>query len=206
MTDDRSRTGASLPIRTNNPFALKSSGEAWNGLAGEENGFYVYESKEYGTRAGLIVLYNGYIQQNLLTPYTLFEKYAPQSDNNDVINYAIYIADKLGNAQEPDQGINTPIQRCQWRDVARWIPIYESGDTDYYSYEDVDKGLELVASHPSYSEIYSFFSEECKRPNPIDMIIAKAGIGKGLFYKLYIPLIAIALIVGGYFLFRKKKR
>lgn len=205
MTDDRSRTGASLAIRTNNPFALKSAGEAWNGLAGEENGFYVFESKEYGTRAGLIVLYNGYIQQNLLTPYLLFNKYAPESDGNDVINYAIYIADKLGNGSEPDQGINTPIKRCQWRDVARWIPIYESGDTEYYSYEDVDKGLELVASHPSYSEIYSFFSEECKRPSKLEWVKAKVG-GDGLLYKLYLPIIAVALMVASYFIFRKKKR
>ena len=207
MTDNRNLTGSSLPIRTNNPFALKDAGESWEGLAGTENGFYVFESKEYGTRAGLIVLYNGYIKQNLLTPYNIFQKYAPASDNNDVENYAIYIADKLGNGGDANQGINTGIQRCQWRDVARWIPVYESGENDYYNYEELDKGLELVKSHPSYDEIYSFFSENCpNKPGIADKIIAKSGISKKVLYSVFIPLLGVLFLTGMYFVYKRLNR
>lgn len=198
--DYRNKISAPLALRNNNPYALRYAGEDWEGLSSREQnvGFYEFTNQDYGTRAGLITLYNGYIAQGLATPRQIISKYAPATDNNDVEAYAGYLAGKLGI------GIDDGIQKSQFRDLARWIPVYEMGSTykPYFDYNSIDRGLELAKSHPYYADIYSFFGKTGKQGE-----IAKAGFDfKKLTTRLFIPLIVVIAMVVTYVIVRNRKR
>ncbi len=198
--DYRSEISAPLAFRNNNPYALRYSGESWEGLSTRQqaSGFYEFVNQDYGTRAGLITLYNGYIKPGLATTRTIIEKYAPASDNNDVEAYAGYLAGKLGI------GMDDPIQKNQFRELARWIPVYEMGSnySGYFDYDNIDRGLELAKTHPDYADIYSFFGTTGKQG-----IIAKAGFNfKKLTTRLFIPLIVVIAMLITYFVVRKRRR
>ena len=184
-TDNRDKgNSVSRPIRNNNPYALinKSSKiDDWNGLAGDDNGFLTFKSKDFGTRAGLIVIYNGYIKQGLITPRSFISKYAPAFEN-DVDQYAKYLADSIGI------GIDDPIEQCNWRKIALKIPQYESGDAGYINEDDLDRGLQLAKNHPAYPNLYPFFSKECGKKD-------YAGFNyRNLVVRVIVPILAIIVI------------
>jgi len=81
-----------LPIKSNNPFALiQSFGRAdkWQGLTGQTpSGFLIFDNAVNGTRAGFISFINTYLKRGINTIEKIFPKYAPASDpRNDPQQY-----------------------------------------------------------------------------------------------------------------------
>jgi hypothetical protein len=91
------KTMATKPIRTNNPFALiQSYGKAssWKGLIGQElNGFLVFDTVDHGLRAGFINLINTYLSKGRNTIEKIVPVYAPEKDANKPLQYIKFLED-----------------------------------------------------------------------------------------------------------------
>lgn len=107
-------------IRNKNPFNLRLSYTEWQGqIEGKDKDFCVFKSMEYGLRAGLVNLYNGYFKEGL-TIRELINKYAPSSEN-DTESYIRRVSAMSG----VDPGV-VPDQD-EWLSVASEILKYENG-------------------------------------------------------------------------------
>ena len=73
----------SLGINNNNPLNIRfSSLNKWKGLQGVNKGFCVFQSMDYGLRAGIITL-RTYINKHHLTDVEdIIKRFAPSSENN----------------------------------------------------------------------------------------------------------------------------
>ena len=73
----------SLGIRNNNPFNIRYSNvNKWLGLTGQNKGFCVFSSMEFGLRAGIILLKNYVQKKKLHTLEEIFVRFAPYTENN----------------------------------------------------------------------------------------------------------------------------
>lgn len=86
-------------IRNNNPFNLVKSSSQWMGklAKGTDSRFEQFSSMELGVRAGLINLRNGYFRKGLITPNGIVNKYAPEFENKNNLNYKLHIAQSVGS-------------------------------------------------------------------------------------------------------------
>ncbi len=77
-----------LTVRLKNPMALTGN-DTWVGKTGKEGIFVVFSSVEYGIRAGMKNLRNGYFNLGIDTLNKIFLKYAPYGHgNNNPAGYA----------------------------------------------------------------------------------------------------------------------
>lgn len=93
MSDLRAYTYATLGIRNNNPGNIRYDGTQWQGAIGQNSGFVVFSTVEYGIRAMAKVIKNNInAGRNTITSY--ITRYAPPSENdttayiNNVANYS----------------------------------------------------------------------------------------------------------------------
>lgn len=82
----------SLGINNNNPLNIRfSSLNKWIGLQGVNKGFCVFQSMDYGLRAGIITL-RTYINKHHLTDVEdIIKRFAPSSENN-TSSYISYVS------------------------------------------------------------------------------------------------------------------
>lgn len=81
-------------IKRNNPLNIRySSNNNWVGQIGQENGFCVFKSLEYGFRAAFILLCN-YRKQGFDTIEKIITKFAPPHEN-PTYQYIKFVADRL---------------------------------------------------------------------------------------------------------------
>lgn len=73
----------SLGKRNNNPFNIRYNNlNKWQGLTGQNKGFCVFSSMEFGLRAGIILLKNYVQKEKLHTLEDIIGRFAPASENN----------------------------------------------------------------------------------------------------------------------------
>ncbi len=107
-------------MRNNNPFNVRSTDDQWLGKIGvDDKGFCIFSALEYGIRAGLVNLYNGYFSKNL-DLRAIISKYAPASEN-DVEAYL--------NSIRKMTGIYSDIipKSSEWLKIAWAIMKHEQG-------------------------------------------------------------------------------
>jgi hypothetical protein len=107
--------------KNNNPFNMNAGNSDWLGEVkpSRDPRFAEFESPEYGIRAGLINLYNGYFSKGL-TLAGIIAKYAPSSEN-DTSSYINAVSRRAGVTplQVPDKN--------QWLKIASAILYHENG-------------------------------------------------------------------------------
>lgn len=92
------RDSDNLPrgIRNNNPGNIKCF-DNWQGSIGvDDRGFCIFSNMFYGVRALLKLLHTYYFKYELTTLVAIFERYAPEEDNNDPNVYAMVVGDEMG--------------------------------------------------------------------------------------------------------------
>lgn len=93
----------SLGIQNNNPFNLRYNHiNRWKGMTGHNKGFCVFESMDYGIRAGIIT-FRTYINKYHLTDVeSIIMRFAPSSENN-TSNYISYVRSNiLASGHDPN--------------------------------------------------------------------------------------------------------
>jgi len=85
-------------VRNNNPGNIKySAANNWQGQAGSDGVFAIFESYKYGIRAMMKLLMN-YHKNGFRTINSIVNKYAPAntSEENPTDNYIDFVADFMG--------------------------------------------------------------------------------------------------------------
>lgn len=79
-------------IRNKNPFNIKRSCNHWHGKIKRptDNVFEQFTRMQYGIRAGVLLLRNGYLNKGFDTVKKIISRYAPACENN-VDRYCDYI-------------------------------------------------------------------------------------------------------------------
>lgn len=107
--------------RNNNPFNMNRTGTSWVGEVrpGSDPRFAEFKTLDYGLRAGLINLMNGYFSKGL-TLAEIIRKYAPAFENNTMA----YI-----KSAERRSGVlaSAVPQKLQYVKVAEAILFHENG-------------------------------------------------------------------------------
>lgn len=81
----------SLGIQINNSFNLRYNPiNRWIGMTGQYKGFCVFESMDYGIRAGIITLRTYINKYHLTDVESIISRYAPPSENN-TSNYISFV-------------------------------------------------------------------------------------------------------------------
>lgn len=128
-------------IRNNNPGNLRSSGDAWKGKAGQDEGGYLqFESPEAGIRAMAVNLVNQQKKHGLRTVESIITKYAPASDNNNTGAYIQAVSTALG--VKPDQQIDLK-DPATLEKFMRAVIKHENGSQPYAP-EQIQHGVEAA--------------------------------------------------------------
>lgn len=125
-------------IRNHNPMNLRYyPAIQWNGqIDPDPDGYARFETVEYGIRAGVKNLVNGYFNRGINTPRTIISRYAP-SHENPTDNYIQFIADRM------DVGIDEPIQltRNNMLRLTQAIIYFENGSQPYQM-STIERGVD----------------------------------------------------------------
>lgn len=82
----------SLGISCNNPLNIRYNNfNRWQGLKGINKGFCVFESMDYGLRAGIITLRTYINKHGLKSVSSILERFAPTTENN-TCSYIRYVS------------------------------------------------------------------------------------------------------------------
>ena len=81
-------------VKSNNPCAIRSTADQWQGKVGNSRGFVVFNSPIAGVRAGMVIIEN-YIKRGDNTLIKIFNKYAPTVDFNNPSKYAETVLKKI---------------------------------------------------------------------------------------------------------------
>lgn len=85
----------SLGIQNNNPFNLRYNPlNRWKGMIGQNKGFCVFESMDYGIRAGIITLRTYINKYHLTDVASIIERFAPPAEN-PTSKYISYVSSYL---------------------------------------------------------------------------------------------------------------
>lgn len=70
-------------IRNNNPFNIVRSPNSWQGKLkrSKDDKFEQFISMDYGLRAGILLLLNGYLRKGICTIPAIINKFAPSCEN-----------------------------------------------------------------------------------------------------------------------------
>lgn len=110
-------------IRNNNPFNIKRGPQGWQGetKVNSDPIFCRFSNINYGIRAGIQLLKNGYINKGYKTVDAIIKRYAPSTENNTT-SYIAYI---LNNSPiYPSQEIN--FNSLSFYHLCKCICWYES--------------------------------------------------------------------------------
>lgn len=117
-------------LKNNNPFNMNRTLTMWLGeVQGDDERFASFKTLEYGIRAGLINLYNGYFS-NRLTVRRIVMKYSPPQDNKSkedpdgMISVEGYIKTIVKRSGVGSEEI---VSKGSWLKVAEAILYHENG-------------------------------------------------------------------------------
>lgn len=113
-------------IRNKNPFNIKRSLNSWLGKKKypSDDVFEQFISMDYGLRAGIQLLRNGYLEKGYDTVRTIVPRYAPSSENN-ISAYCKYIVENSPLDYDTPISVNslTFFWLCQY--ICRYESQYE---------------------------------------------------------------------------------
>lgn len=136
------------PVRNNNPFDL-DGGDHWQGLMPVEKltdqqkheRFAVFETPEWGFRAGVVLLRNYKILYGLNTPAKIIGRFAPPNENNTQA-YAAEFAHALGIAPDDVLDITNPTTMFTGSKI---ITRVETGSWEpYWNDQQLIRGMQLA--------------------------------------------------------------
>lgn len=95
-------------IRNRNPFNIVRSANSWMGKVkhSEDDRFEQFISMEYGVRAGICNLLNGYIRKGINKVQDIIKRYAPANENN-TFAYIDYICQTTPISLETEISIHS---------------------------------------------------------------------------------------------------
>lgn len=132
---------ATRGIRNNNPFNIKRSHQGWQGetKVNSDPVFCRFSNINYGIRAGIQLLRNGYLAKGYKTVDAIINRYAPSTENNT----SSYIAYILNNSPiYPSQEIS--LNSLSFYHLCKCICWYESKyELSYNKFTDVVKMFNL---------------------------------------------------------------
>lgn len=132
---------ATRGIRNNNPFNIKKGSQGWKGETkfNSDPVFCRFSNINYGIRAGILLLLNGYLRKGYKTVDAIIKRYAPSTENNTT-SYIAYI---LNNSPIfPSQEIC--VDSLSFYHLCKCICWYESKfDLTYNKFTDVVKMFRL---------------------------------------------------------------
>lgn len=127
-----------LNVRNNNPLNIRFvESNNWDGQVGENSGFSVFESPEYGFRAAYKLLQTYRNNYGLSSLNEIVARWAPEDDGNHVAGYVDYLAEKLGKWSW------APIFEGEIPDLLLHMSNFE-GAKGAYTIEDVNAGVALA--------------------------------------------------------------
>ena len=105
--------GVQRGIRNNNPLNIRyDSANDWQGQIGKDDeGFAIFETPDYGIRAGDRILENYDELHGIDTISEITERFAPASDDNDPEAYADFIASRTGMGADERIDLSNPATR-----------------------------------------------------------------------------------------------
>lgn len=118
-----------LGVRNANPMNVRATHDKWVGQIGENKGFVVFKSPEYGIRAGAKTLLNYEIRHGLNTLRGIIARWAPPTEN-DTAKYIAHVAKLM--AIGPDDTISMHRQLTLYAIVISIIQ-HENGVQPYPS-------------------------------------------------------------------------
>lgn len=82
-------------LRNNNPLNIEENGTAWEGKAGDDGRFVIFETVEHGLRAAGRILRTYATKHQLTTIAGIISRWAPPVENNTQ-NYINFVSQKTG--------------------------------------------------------------------------------------------------------------
>lgn len=126
--------------RNNNPCNLRK-GQPWQGLdtPPDDGAFCRFTSMTYGFRAALKLLHTYYYKHRLRNTRAIIERWAPESDGNNVYHYASYVAGCLN--KRPKSFLPYPEEfRWEWvhfvvamAEVENGINVKDRAELEFYA-------------------------------------------------------------------------
>ena len=146
--------------RNNNPLNIRyDPANDWQGqICKDDDGFAIFESPDYGLRAGDRILENYDDLHGIDTISEITERFAPASDDNDPEAYADFIASRTGMGANQRIDLSNPDTRQSilTAQSAFETPQVDSGLQSYQASRQAQHGAptvpQLGASSPSQSD------------------------------------------------------
>lgn len=128
--------GSSIAVRQNNPLNIRTTNDAWQGLADPRsaNGFFNFVSPEYGFRAARVIILNSYKKAGVTALAPIISRWAPPVEN-DTQNYIAFVVKKSGLKE------STTITKDNIAKLLYAMAIIESGKT--YGMDVIERSLSL---------------------------------------------------------------
>lgn len=125
-------------VRNNNPLNIRQNdGNKWQGAAGDDGAFVIFETPEYGFRAAAKILNTYRERHNVYSIESIITRWAPESDGNHTKQYIDYIADKL------DKFTFTPVFESEYAELLYHMAEFE-GAKGAFTIEQAQKGVEMA--------------------------------------------------------------
>tara|TARA_B100002049_G_C16067014_1_gene370963 strand:- start:640 stop:1089 length:450 start_codon:yes stop_codon:yes gene_type:complete len=125
-------------VRNNNPLNIRHvASNKWQGAAGDDGEFVIFESPEYGFRAAYKLLKNYEANYGINTLSEIVERWAPAEDNNHTEAYINYLAEKL------DKWTFTPVFESELPQLLFYMAEFE-GAKGAFNMAQVEKGISLA--------------------------------------------------------------
>lgn len=125
-------------VRNNNPLNIRhNSGNQWQGAAGDDGEFVIFQSPEYGFRAAFKLLMTYKERYGLNTISEIVNRWAPPSDDNHTDAYIDYLADKL------DKYTFTPVWESEYPALMYFMAEFE-GAKGAFTMEQAEQGARLA--------------------------------------------------------------
>ena len=127
-----------LNVRNNNPLNIRfNPANDWDGQTGENGGFAVFKTPEYGFRAAYKLITRYINQYGLTTLDKVVHRWAPPDDDNHTQAYIDYLAAKL------DKFTWTPIFDSEIPALIYYMAEFE-GAQGKFTFDQVKQGIALA--------------------------------------------------------------
>lgn len=125
-------------VRNNNPLNIRhNDGNKWQGAAGDDGAFVVFETPEYGFRAAMKLVKTYREKYGLYSVADIITRWAPESDNNHTQAYIDYVADKL------DKFTFTPVFESEFPALLYYMAEFE-GAKGAFTMEQAAQGVAMA--------------------------------------------------------------
>ena len=125
-------------VRNNNPLNIRhNDGNKWQGAAGDDGAFVIFESPEFGFRAATKLLKTYRDKYGLYSVEDIITRWAPPSDDNHTAAYIDYVADRL------DKFTFTPVFESEFAELLYHMAEFE-GAKGAFTLEQAAQGVSMA--------------------------------------------------------------